>query len=103
MKIQFTCKAKDAKTSKTCDTTNNHEFSKLAYEKGIVLVECPACQNRHLIADHLSWFTNNSTSDDPNFKNDYRNIVDLMKSKGEKVKRGKISDQNGEVLEYYDD
>lgn len=31
-------------------------MSRHAYEKGIVLIECPGCEKRHLIADNLGWF-----------------------------------------------
>lgn len=47
--IQFTCKVCDHRQTKT--------FTKHAYEKGIVIVECDGCKNRHLIADNLSWFS----------------------------------------------
>lgn len=33
----------------TCGHRSTHEFSRVSYEKGIVLIECPGCKNRHLI------------------------------------------------------
>ena len=74
----------------SCDgqTRSTHEFSKLAYEKGIVLVKCPKCETRHLIADHLGWFD----SDDLTQGGKFKDIEAIMKSKGEQVKRGAIED-----------
>ncbi|EFP81086.2 hypothetical protein PGT21_009662 [Puccinia graminis f. sp. tritici] len=137
MRIQFKCIAPSSSSSTssldpppsdqqeattTCDHLNTHEFSSQAFHHGIVLVQCPSCLNRHLIADHLQWFTSNRTSDDPNFKDDHRTIIDLMRAKGEAVKRGRVitsfqsnptsqspsspssqsdSPNVGEVLEFY--
>ncbi|KXN87686.1 hypothetical protein AN958_08323 [Leucoagaricus sp. SymC.cos] len=84
LSITFTC------TVEGCGERSTHQFTKHAYEKGIVLVQCPGCQNRHLIADHLGWFKE-STEDGK-----LRTIEDLLKSKGEQVKRGKI-DPNGTI------
>ncbi|KAH8104033.1 DNL zinc finger-domain-containing protein [Cristinia sonorae] len=84
--IQFTC------TVPKCDTRSSHEFSKRSYEKGIVIVQCPGCKNRHLIADHLGWFKDSRTADGK-----FRTIEHIMKDKGEFVKRGKIT--NG-VISY---
>lgn len=43
--MRFTCKK--------CMTPQIHRMSKQAYHHGTVLVTCPGCKNRHLIADHL--------------------------------------------------
>lgn len=48
---------------------------------------------RHLIADHLGWFKE-STEDGK-----LRTIEDLLKAKGEKVRRGRL-DAGGTVVEY---
>jgi len=39
-----------------CEIRAAKSFSKVAYTQGVVLVECPGCGSRHLIADHLGWF-----------------------------------------------
>lgn len=64
--ISFKCKR--------CDTPSTHKMSHQAYHGGTVLVQCPGCQNRHLIADHLKIF-----SDEP------ITIEDIMAKNGEKV------------------
>lgn len=51
-------------------------MSKLAYTKGVVLIECPGCKNRHLIADNLGWFRDQRTT-----------VEDLVKEKGEAVRK----------------
>lgn len=38
--ITFTCTAND------CNHRSTHQFTKQAYEKGIVLIQCPGCKNR---------------------------------------------------------
>lgn len=38
-----------------CGHRSTHEFSRVSYEKGIVLIECPSCKNRHLIGMPLSF------------------------------------------------
>jgi protein import protein ZIM17 len=40
LSLTFTC------TAPSCDTRSTHQFTKRAYEKGIVLVQCPGCKNR---------------------------------------------------------
>lgn len=46
--LTFTCKA--------CSKRSSHLVSKQAYHNGTVLIQCPECKNRHLIADHLNVF-----------------------------------------------
>lgn len=70
MKLMFTCKK--------CSTRNSKLISKLAYNKGVIIVRCDGCKNNHLIADNLGWFT------DINSK---INIEKLMALKGETVKK----------------
>lgn len=69
MMIAFTCKK--------CDNRSSHTFSKQAYTKGTVAIQCPGCLNRHLIADNLKIF------DDKNF-----NLQEYLKNRGENVGTG---------------
>jgi uncharacterized Fe-S cluster-containing radical SAM superfamily protein len=48
MAIAFTCAR--------CETRIRKRFSRHAYYKGIVIISCPGCQVRHLIADNIGWF-----------------------------------------------
>ncbi|KAL7662594.1 DNL-type domain-containing protein [[Candida] zeylanoides] len=66
MMIAFTCKK--------CDTRSSHVFSKQAYQTGTVLIQCPGCKNRHLIADSLKIFDDKSI-----------NLEDILRAKGESV------------------
>ncbi|KAI0700136.1 DNL zinc finger-domain-containing protein [Cerioporus squamosus] len=86
LSLTFTC------TVEACHTRSTHQFTKRSYEKGIVIVECPGCKNKHLIADHLGWFKE-GTQDGK-----LKTVEDLLRAKGEKVRRGRID--AGGVVEY---
>ncbi|ORX93772.1 zf-DNL-domain-containing protein [Basidiobolus meristosporus CBS 931.73] len=63
----------------TCKVCNHRQYkfmSKMAYTKGVVLIQCDGCQNRHLIADNLGWFRDGGV-----------NVEDLMKEQGEDIQK----------------
>jgi len=68
MQIVYTCKV--------CETRSARHMSKTAYTKGVVLITCPGCKNNHLIADHLGWFDDHSTT-----------VESILAEKGEQVAR----------------
>ena len=63
-------------TCEVCNTRSVKRFSKHSYTKGIVLVQCPGCANRHLLADHMGWF-----------EDEGKTIEQILAEKGEKVIR----------------
>ncbi|KAF8552704.1 zf-DNL-domain-containing protein [Imleria badia] len=83
--IAFTC------TADGCGHRSAHTFTKRAYERGIVLVQCPSCKNRHLIADNLGWFKDDTQD------GRLKNIEDILRVRGEHVQRGTLLDADGVV------
>jgi protein import protein ZIM17 len=80
--LSFTCKP--------CMHRSTHNITKLSYHTGAVLVQCPECKNRHVISDHLGIFSD-----------ERQTIENILKKKGEFVKRGTV---NGEGdIEFWDD
>ncbi|KAG6374747.1 zf-DNL-domain-containing protein [Boletus reticuloceps] len=97
--IAFTC------TADGCNHRSAHTFTKRAYERGIVLIQCPSCENRygsrircwytltlnrHLIADNLGWFKDDTQD------GRLKNIEDILRVRGEHVQRGTL-DADGVV------
>lgn len=68
-------------TCRVCNTRSRKEFTRGAYEKGVVLVTCDGCKNRHVIADNLGWFGKE------------KNVEEILQKKGESVI--KISSDDG--------
>ncbi|KAL8757784.1 MAG: hypothetical protein Q9184_004122 [Pyrenodesmia sp. 2 TL-2023] len=76
-------------TCKPCSNRSTHAISKHGYHKGSVLVACPCCKNRHVVSDHLKIFSDKRTT-----------LEDIMREKGELVKRGRVG-VDGEDVEFY--
>eukprot|EP00933_Yihiella_yeosuensis_P083212 TRINITY_DN97402_c0_g1_i1.p1 TRINITY_DN97402_c0_g1~~TRINITY_DN97402_c0_g1_i1.p1 ORF type:complete len:223 (-),score=46.24 TRINITY_DN97402_c0_g1_i1:32-634(-) len=66
-----------AYTCGKCNGRSAKKISKRAYHHGVVIITCPFCKNRHLIADRLGWFEEGGTD-----------IEKMMKEKGEEVRTG---------------
>ena len=65
--------------------------SPLAFVSSVTNINAPYCS--HLIADHLGWFKEVTA------EGQQRTIEDIMRAKGETVRRGHI-DSNGGTVEY---
>lgn len=78
--IHFTCKP--------CGERSSHRMSKQGYHRGTVLIQCPSCDNRHVMSDHLGIFFDKRTT-----------LEDLLKERGQTLTHGH-TDGN---LEFWED
>ncbi|CRG90725.1 hypothetical protein PISL3812_07770 [Talaromyces islandicus] len=78
--ISFTCKP--------CGTRSTHRMSKHGYHKGTVLIACPSCKNRHIIADHLGIFLDDKTT-----------LEDILAKQGTNVTKGYLEGD----MEFWED
>lgn len=87
LQLSFTCKVPG------CGTRSTHEFARRSYTDGVVIVQCPGCKNRHLIADNLGWFAQGH--------GEPKTIEEIVAARGGKVQRGtKYADgEGGETIE----
>lgn len=72
-----------------CDTRAVRGFSRQAYDNGVVIVTCPGCQVKHLVADRKGWFG------EPGSIEDF-----LGEQGGEEVVRGSVDlnkDEDGTI------
>lgn len=53
----------------------------------LMLVRCPSCKNRHLIADNLKIFSDKNI-----------NIEDILRGKGQSITRGSTHEGDVEIL-----
>ncbi|EON63773.1 hypothetical protein W97_03001 [Coniosporium apollinis CBS 100218] len=79
-------------TCARCKTRSTHRVSKQGYYHGTVLITCPGCKNRHLISDHLKIFSDKRVT-----------LEDIMKEKGNLVKRGTLGEGEEGDVEFWDD
>jgi hypothetical protein len=69
-----------------CDTRSQRRMSRQAYSSGVVLIRCPGCQQLHLFADHLGWFSDGRET-----------IEDIMREKGITVRKiGGAGEEEGQ-------
>ncbi|KAI4826371.1 zf-DNL-domain-containing protein [Aureobasidium sp. EXF-8845] len=80
--MTFTCKA--------CSTRSSHRMSKQGYHHGTILITCPGCKNRHLIADHLKIFSDKRIT-----------LEDILAEKGQLLKKGALDSESD--MEFWDD
>ncbi|KAK0631664.1 DNL zinc finger-domain-containing protein [Immersiella caudata] len=77
-------------TCTPCSTRSRHTISKQGYHHGTVLVTCPECRNRHIIADNLKIFGDKKI-----------NIEDILAERGQSIKKGTVSAEGD--IEFWDD
>ena len=74
-------------TCNVCDTRDVKGFSRVAYERGVVIVTCSGCDSRHVLADRLGWFGTPGAVDD------------FLTGDGVRMRAGEASGAAGGVLE----
>ncbi|KIW99106.1 uncharacterized protein Z519_00769 [Cladophialophora bantiana CBS 173.52] len=84
--LSFTCKP--------CLYRSTHRITKHGYHRGTVLVTCPSCKARHVIADHLKIFLDKSST-----------LEDILRKKAaagqdftKLLKKGRLGIRPGELV-----
>lgn len=79
-------------TCRPCHHRTAHRISHQGYHHGTVLVTCPECKSRHVISDHLKIFSDKRIT-----------IEDILKEKGELLRKGKLGVGADGDMEFWDD
>jgi protein import protein ZIM17 len=75
-----------------CHHRSAHRISHQGYHHGTVIVTCPKCKNRHVISDHLKIFSDKRVT-----------LEDILKDKGELLKKGRLDAGADGDMEFWDD
>ena len=62
--LRLVCAKSNTQLAISADTRSAKPYSKRAYDHGVVIVTCPGCNGRHLLADRLGWFGERSSIED---------------------------------------
>ncbi|XP_078686023.1 uncharacterized protein LOC144918833 isoform X2 [Branchiostoma floridae x Branchiostoma belcheri] len=76
-------------TCKVCQTRSVKVISKVAYTKGVVIVKCSGCDNNHLIADNLGWFSQEQGR---------RNVAAVLAGREDQVLKSSLDEGTLEIL-----
>lgn len=94
-------------TCKPCGHRSSHRVTKQGYHYGTVLIQCPSCKNRHVIADHLKVFLDQkSTLEDILRKQtqDGKPLTTLIKKGKLGIRQGSMVGNEGEEdIEFWED
>lgn len=97
--LSFTCKP--------CLYRSSHRVTKHGYHHGTVLVTCPSCKSRHIIADHLKIFLDNSQTLEDILRQkaeDGQDFIKLLKKGRLGIRPGEMVGNEGEEdLEFWED
>jgi mitochondrial protein import protein ZIM17 len=94
-------------TCKPCGHRSSHRITKQGYHHGTVLIQCPGCKDRHVIADHLRVFLDQkSTLEDILAKKTTEGtpLTDLVKRGQLGIRQGAMVGNEGEEdIEFWED
>ncbi len=97
--LSFTCKP--------CLFRSTHRVTKHGYHHGTVLVTCPSCKNRHVIADHLKVFMDQKSTLEDILRRtaaEGQDFAKLLKKGTLGMRQGQlVGNQGEEDLEFWED